>query len=262
LSKYAMEHDREAARLEKMGALEFYDPATELKPLSFAAGQKALDVGCGSGNIAKYVADHFPGVRVEGCDLSSVRIEQARELRKKQGKDDIRFFVSPIEKIDAPDNTYDRVTCRYLFEFLTDPMAAMRELRRVLKPGGQLLVVQLDGFLHNYHHGNPELDAMLARLIEVPPVDNFRGRKIPKMMLDNGFKDVDWQVSAYGWQGKQLAGEKDNMYERLEFAAPLVGKCLGGGVEDGLRFRDLYCSEMSQPGSVLFYNKFLVRGTK
>lgn len=257
-----MEHDKEAARLEKMGSLQFYNPAVEIKPLSFEPGQKMLDVGCGSGHVAKYVADTFPGVQVEGCDVSPVRVEQAREIRKKQGREDIRYFVSPVEMIDAPDNTYDRITCRYLFEFLADPMVAMRELRRVLKPGGQLLIIQVDGFLHNYHHGNAELDEMLARLIAVPPVDNFRGRKVPKMMLDTGLKNLHWEVSVYGWHGDQLAGERENMYERLEFAAPTIGKCLGGSTETGLRFRDLYCSQMTQPGSVLFYNKFLVRGTK
>jgi hypothetical protein len=82
------------------------------------------------------------------------------------------------------------------------------------------------------------------------------------MMLETGLKDVQWDVSVYGWHGKQLEGERENMYERLEFAAPLIGKCLGGSMEDGLRFRDLYCSEMTKPGSVLFYNKFLVRGAK
>ena len=261
MANYVLENDKEAARLEKMASLHAYQTGEEVAKITFPRGCRVLDAGCGSGRVARHIADHNPGIRVEGCDQSEVRIEQARELRKAEGREDIRYFVSPIEKIDVADNTYDRITCRYVFEFLADPMRALAEFKRVLKPGGQLLVIQFDGFLHNFHHKNSELMAMLKTLEQRPPVDNFRGRKIPSMMMDAGFNNVDWDVKVYGWKGKDLEGEREQMYERLDFAAPMVGKLLEIP-EGGARFRDLYVEEMMKPGSVLFYNKFLVSGTK
>jgi SAM-dependent methyltransferase len=200
-------------------------------------------------------------VKVEACDLSPVRVAQAREIRKMQGKDDIRFFQTPLESIAAPDASYDRITCRHVFEFLPDPMKVVREFLRVLKPGGQALIVQFDGFLFNYFHKNAELSEMLEAIRAHGHPDLFRGRKIPSLFLDAGFTGVDWDVQAFPFKGRQLEMEREQMRQRLEFSAPGLAPILGS-LERSLRFRDLYCAELDKPGSVLFYNKFFIWGTK
>lgn len=261
MSNYVLENDRESARLEKMSRISAYQPSEEVTKITFKQGQKVLDAGCGSGLVARYIADHYPGVSVEACDLSPVRIEQAKEIRGKEGKQDIRFFVSRLESIDAPDCTYDRVTCRYVFEFLSDPMKVLSEFQRVLKPGGQLLVIQFDGFIFNYFHRNSELDGMLGIIRKELQMDMFLGRRIPSLMMDAGFIGVDWDVKAYGFKGEELEGEREQMWERLDFAMPALENVLGSR-EKAEKFRDIYCREMVKPGSVIFYNKFLVSGAK
>ena len=86
-SQYIMENEREVARLEAMLKQRAYQPSTEVVKLSFKAGQRVLDAGCGSAMLARYIADTYPGTRVDACDLSDVRIAQARELRgTKEGR--------------------------------------------------------------------------------------------------------------------------------------------------------------------------------
>lgn len=260
MANYIMEDKEEAGRLERMSKFAAYQPSTEVAALSFQSGHRVLDAGCGSGLVAKHIADHYPGVIVEGCDQSAVRIDQARQLRKDQGREDIRFFVSDLEAIQAEQASYDRLTCRYVFEFLPDPEGVLKEFLRVLKPGGQALVIQFDGFMHNYSHRNAELKEMLKKVEQKGP-DMFLGRKLPAMFLDAGFKHVDWDVQVYGFKGEELLGEQTQMWERLGFALPGLALILGGH-EAALRFQKIFCDEMTQPGNVLFYNKFLVRGIK
>lgn len=260
MSQYVLEHDKEAARLEKMSRISAYQPSEEVSHLPFAPGKKVLDAGCGSGLVARYIANTYPGVIVEGCDQSAVRMEQAQQIRKGEGKQDIRFFVSHLEAIEAPDATYDLITCRYVFEFLQNPIQVLREFRRVLKPGGKALVIQFDGFLFNYHHRNKELAGMLSELQSKLGMDMFMGRKIPALMRDAGFSSVDWDVKVYGFKGKEVAAEQEQNWERLDFALSALTQIFGSS-EKAAYFRDLYCREMAGPESVLFYNKFLVTGT-
>jgi ubiquinone/menaquinone biosynthesis C-methylase UbiE len=258
---YVMECADEAQRLEKMAEIFAYQPAAELVKVSFAPGMRVLDAGCGSGLVAKYIADTYPGVVVEGCDQSDIRMEQARRIRKASGRSDIRFFQSPLERIAAEDNTYDRITCRHVFEFLPDPQKVLSEFRRVLKPGGQLALIQFDGFIFNYHQDNPELRDLLDQLERGCPTDSYVGRKLPSFLLKAGFRDVDWDIGVYDFKGEDLQREREQMRERLTFALPALVPVFGTE-ERAARFRDLYYQEMAKPGVVLFYNKFLVRGTK
>lgn len=262
MSQYLMESDREANRLERMSKLAAYQPSTEVAGLDFQPGQKVLDAGCGSGLVAKYIADHYPGVIVEGCDQSAVRIDQAKELRRSQkSQEDIRFFVSDLENIEAKDNTYDWITCRFVFEFLRDPLVVLKEFRRILKPGGTALVIQFDGFIFNYYHRNPDLKRMLDQLFASGAIDPYLGRKLSHMFYDADYTDIDWDVSVHGFKGNELLGEQQQMWERFGFSLPTLAKVFGSELEAN-RFRELYCSQMTQTGSVLFYNKFLVRGRK
>lgn len=261
MSQYILENDKEALRLEKMSKISAYQPSKEVVKLSLKPGQKILDAGCGSGLVARYIANAYRGVKVEACDLSAVRIEQARKIRQHEGHEDIRFFVTPLESIAADDKTYDCITCRYVFEFLPDPMKVLSEFRRVLKPDGQLLIIQFDGFLYNYFQGNSELSEMLELLQKKGPFDMFLGRKIPNMLMNAGFTDIDWDVEVYGFKGKELLLEKEQMWERIDFSIPALAPVLGSH-EKAVLFRDLYAREMTAPGSVLFYNKFLIKGVK
>ncbi|HTL11452.1 MAG TPA: methyltransferase domain-containing protein [Bdellovibrionota bacterium] len=260
MRKYALEKEDEAARLEKMSDLPTYQISEEIVGFPIQAGQRVLDAGCGSGVVARYLAKTFPGIQAEGCDLPA-RIEQIRDLPQNRGRKDVSFFPSPVEKIQQPDGTYDRILCRYVFEFLEDPSRAVSEFLRVLKPGGRLLVIQFDGFLYNYEQKNPELRAMMETLKAKFPFDMYLGRKVPGLLKQAGFSKIEWDVQAHGIRGDRVEGEREHMYARFSNATEWYARALGS-IEKAHRFRDLYCDEMDDPGNVLFYNKFLIRGTK
>jgi ubiquinone/menaquinone biosynthesis C-methylase UbiE len=99
------------------------------------AGRRILDVGCGSGPLFAELRDR--GAIVTGIDKSAGMLDQARR-RLGDGADlQVAELGSPLP---FPDGTFDDVTASLVLHYLEDWGPALAELRRVLKPGGRLIV--------------------------------------------------------------------------------------------------------------------------
>ncbi len=96
-------------------------------------GSKTLDVGCGAGVFAVELIQH--GYDVWGVDLSEAMIKYTRETSGIQ-----QFSVGDSERLEFPDNTFDAVTCLGVIEYLDGDEPALREMWRVLKPGGKAII--------------------------------------------------------------------------------------------------------------------------
>jgi SAM-dependent methyltransferase len=121
------------------------------------AGRRALDVGTGRGHFAQYLAQL--NYHVTAVDLSGqmVTAAQAAARRKQLGID---FQQQDAEALTFADSCFDTVVSRNLLWTLPDPLRALEEWRRVLKPGGRLLVS--DGFWEN--RGWRDLPELLGKL--------------------------------------------------------------------------------------------------
>jgi len=102
-----------------------------------------LDVACGTGDIALAAAARLPRSRVIGIDASPRMIEQAeiRRTHEGEGNSRIRFAVGDLGTLDLPDASVDMITGGYALRNVPDYQAALRELARVLRPGGHLLTL-------------------------------------------------------------------------------------------------------------------------
>ncbi len=108
-------------------------------------GMHILDVGCGTGNFSIKLAEM--GCKVIGIDISSEMLEIAKEKAKKRGLD-IEFHVMDVYRLEFEDNTFDGVFSMAAFEFIEKPKKAYKEMYRVLKLNGQLLI----GTIHKESH--------------------------------------------------------------------------------------------------------------
>ena len=90
-----------------------------------------VDVGCGGGNMAKAIKRERPELSVEGVDISKSAIEWAR--REPEGAE---FRLAEPERLPHDDQVASAVTMFDVLEHLDDPSRALREIARVLKPGG------------------------------------------------------------------------------------------------------------------------------
>jgi len=96
-------------------------------------GANVLDIGCGTGHLAAELMRR--GFTAWGVDLSSAMVEYAREHYSAD-----RFRVGDIEQIPFADNTFDAVMCLGVMEYLEKDELALREMWRVLKPGGMAVI--------------------------------------------------------------------------------------------------------------------------
>ncbi|OPL09651.1 MAG: hypothetical protein AVO33_06475 [delta proteobacterium ML8_F1] len=98
---------------------------------------RVLDLGCGSGNFTLKLLR--AGYQVTGVDLSEEMLKIARE---KLSQENLKatLIKGDVYKLPFEDASFDGVFSMAAFEFIEDPEAALRELMRVLKPGGQMMV--------------------------------------------------------------------------------------------------------------------------
>lgn len=113
------------------------------KLLACPPGGAILDAGCGTGNYSVALAQR--GYHITGIDLSSAMIAQARQVAETAGlgTEQASFAVGDVERIDVPDGSVDAVFCRCVLDFAPRPGVALRELERVLRPVGRLILVTL-----------------------------------------------------------------------------------------------------------------------
>jgi SAM-dependent methyltransferase len=123
-----------------------------------APGLDLLDVGCGPGTITLDLAQRVaPGV-VVGIDRSDDVIAQADELRRTRGAENVSFATGDIYALELDDASFDVVHAHQVLQHLHEPVAALRELKRVLRPGGTLAIRDSDyaGFV--WAPADPMLD--------------------------------------------------------------------------------------------------------
>lgn len=98
----------------------------------FANGMRVLDVGCGGGGAARALRRRFPGMRVDGVDLSEESVAMCRKVAGMGGE----FRVGSAEALPAADGSYDAAVSIESVYFWPDLGRGLREMRRVLREGG------------------------------------------------------------------------------------------------------------------------------
>ena len=107
-------------------------------------GCRLLDAGCGPGTVTAGLARAVSPGRVIGLDAAPGVLEHARAHAAEEAVDNVRFVAGDIYDLDVPDAEFDVVYANQLLQHLADPVRAIGEMRRVLKPGGLLAVRDAD----------------------------------------------------------------------------------------------------------------------
>jgi demethylmenaquinone methyltransferase / 2-methoxy-6-polyprenyl-1,4-benzoquinol methylase len=113
----------------------------ELMRFRHAPIRDILDVGCGTGTLARLLAVRFAEARVVAVDFSGQMVHRAEG--RSRGRRSIGFAVANVGRLPFPDATFDVATSAFVARNLADLRAAFAELRRVLRPGGTLLTLEV-----------------------------------------------------------------------------------------------------------------------
>jgi SAM-dependent methyltransferase len=130
---------------------------------AFAPGARVLDVGCGPGTITVDIAQRVAPGRVLGVDRADEVLGAARAAADAAGVHNAEFAMGDVYALDVPDASFDVVHAHQVLQHLTDPVAALREMRRVCAPGGVVAARDSDYATFTWW---PE-DARLTRWLEL-----------------------------------------------------------------------------------------------
>lgn len=160
-------------------------------------GMHVADFGCGVGAVTRMLAEMAgKSGTVTGINVNGAQLEQASRTCTSQGFRNVMFVEADACDTGLPDACFDLVYCRYLLLHLPDPAACLREMRRVLKSGGVLVVE--DGDLATAASVPPTaLNAFANLFTQLGPkrdLDYSLARNLFHMVKDAGFADPEIEI--------------------------------------------------------------------
>jgi len=136
-----------------------------IRRMGIRSGERVLEVGVGTGiNAALYPRD----CSVTGIDLSGPMLEKARERVARKGVRNVRLVQMDAANLKFADDTFDIVYAPYVISVVPDPVAVAREMRRVCRPGGRIVIL-------NHFKSKSRVGAWLETIIS--PFTKYLGFK-------------------------------------------------------------------------------------
>ncbi|MGA0566192.1 methyltransferase domain-containing protein [Rathayibacter sp. KR2-224] len=163
-------------------------------------GFHVLDVGSGPGTITLDLARFVSPGPVIGIDASAQVVVDANALARDNDLHNVSFQTGDAYSLDFPDATFDVVHAHQVLQHLSDPVAALREFRRVLKPGGVVAARDVDYGATIWHPQLPGLAEWLSVYVEAAHTSGgepHAGRRLKAWAIQAGFDDVAGSASVW-----------------------------------------------------------------
>lgn len=160
-------------------------------------GMSLLDVGAGPGTITMDLAALVEPGQVTALEASEAALGITRATVTSANVD---FVVGDVHHLDLPDDSYDVVHAHQVLQHVADPVQALREMRRVCKPGGLVAVRESDYHAFTWFPELPELDEWMAlyqRIARSNQGEPDAGRRLLSWALAAGFEEVE--ATASNW---------------------------------------------------------------
>jgi ubiquinone/menaquinone biosynthesis C-methylase UbiE len=221
---------------------------------------RVMDVGCGPGTIAEAVQDSVPTASVVGLDSSIGRFRSRRICSEKQ----VGFIQADVRAIPLQDATQDLVYSRFLLQYLKDPEQAVREMVRVCRPGGLVLLQDLDGQLVWHDPPDPALEELIGRTIaglEETGFNPFVGRRLRNLLFNSGVKEIEVRVDVYHLIAGQVSHSGRVQWElKLSNALPEITRIIGE--TDACRLVDRFLTYLAREDTTTYSVLFTVTGRR
>lgn len=229
---------------------------------AYAAGRKVLEAGCGVGAQTVIIASKSPGAEFTSVDVSAESLARAEALAGERGLANVSFMEADVFDLPFGPGSFDDVFVCFLLEHLAEPERALGFLRRVLKPGGTMTVIEGD-------HGSAFFypDSLYARsavrcLVDLQAGmggDALIGRRLYPLLEEAGFGRV--RVSPRFVYADASRPEMVDGFTRRTFTAMVAGareRVVAAGMATPEEFdrgiADLY--RTSEPDGVFCYTFF------
>ena len=129
------------AKLAEAYGQAYYEDVADVVSAQLTPGSRLLDVGTGPGLLPIAIATRSGAVRIDGLDVTVELLEYGRRRAHEHGVEaQVSFLAADCYAIPITDRRYDGLTCTGVLHSLEDPVRALTEFHRVLRPGGEAWV--------------------------------------------------------------------------------------------------------------------------
>jgi SAM-dependent methyltransferase len=160
---------------------------------SYPAGSRVLEAGCGVGAQTVTLARNSPDAHIVSIDVSAESIEQAHTAVAAAGLTNVELMHADLFRLQFPDASFDHVFVCFVLEHLAHPVDALSTLRRLLRPGGTITVIEGDHGSAYFHPDDADAHAAIECQVELQRRaggNALIGRQLFPLMRSAGFGDV------------------------------------------------------------------------
>lgn len=224
--RYTHGHHESVLRSHTWRTIE--NSAAYLEPY-LESGLSLLDVGCGPGTITVEFAERLAPGRVVGMDASADVIAKASEFVAPN----LSFEVGDAYALPYPDDSFDIVHAHQVLQHVSRPVDVLRELRRVVKPGGVVAARDVDYAGTIWYPELPGLELWM-RVYQATHRGNGgepnAGRRLKAWALEAGFAEVETRASIWNFSDATDREWWGGMWEARVLQSAFAGDALGKGV--------------------------------
>lgn len=168
------------------------------------AGAEILDVGCGPGTITAGLGALVPDGRVVGIDAAADVLDEARAESARLGLGNVRYEVGDVYQLAFADSSFDVVHAHQVLQHLSDPVAALTEMRRVCRGGGIVAARDSDYGGMFWFPADPDLTEWQQLYIQVARAiggEPDAGRRLLSWARAAGFDGIEASASVWCYSG-------------------------------------------------------------
>ena len=160
----------------------------------FPPGSKVLEAGCGVGAQTVILAQANPACSFTSIDISPDSIKAAENCIAGHKMTNVQFETADIFNLPFRDDAFDHVFICFVLEHLEDPTLALKSVKRVLKPGGSITVIEGDHGSAYYYPVSERAQATIQCLIDIQTAaggNSLIGRELYPLLTGFGFRDCN-----------------------------------------------------------------------
>lgn len=258
-AEYIISYEGECDRLERQSLIFGQERGFDM--VAPKPGMRLLDAGCGSGWLSRMVARRMPDCEVVGVDINPAYVAYATE--KAEGLENLRYEVGAVGELGFEDASFDTVWSLMLLMFLPDRRAAVADLARLLRPGGQLRTGQQGLPRHADAPRDPELETQIETFFGIAFPD-WHPQDIALHMIEAGLTGVDVKIETdpmYTFIGAASDVQLQNHREVMTPGARRMADAFGGEVA-AMDFVERLMAFAADPATVTVTGFWHVVGTK